>query len=200
MKKYSIVLLLALVLFSLASCSDDMQFPKFSKEHLETMFIQRTELENQQNELKDLTYKDAWKYVTDDEVERIELNIYHYANGKWINGDSMCRQDNIQEGTVAIGYDYLRIASVMYLTGGWGIPGKDQFYDFMDGYHSQVAWLEDWENIEYGKEIPLTMQILSKDEKIEMPELDIYYTPEKLEKMGVTYVSVATVTFYDHCE
>lgn len=190
-------MLTMLLMFSITACSTNVQSPDISIEPPETMFIQRTELQNKQNELKDLTYRKAWKYVTDDAVKRVELKIYHYANGKWIDGDSMCHQDNIQEGTIAIGYDYLRVASVMYLTGGWSIPGKDQFYDFMDGYHSHVTWLEDWEDIEYGKEIPLTMQILTKDKKTKMPKLDIYFTPEEIEKLDYKYVSVAVVTFYD---
>lgn len=190
-------MLTMLLMFSITACSTNVQSPDISIEPPETMFIQRTKLQNQQNELKDLTYKDVLKYVTNDAVERVELKIYHYANGKWIDGDLMCHQENIQEGTVAIGYDYLRVASVLYLTGGWGILGKDQFYDFMDGYHSHVAWMEGWENIEYGKEIPLTMQILTKEKKIKMPKLDIYFTPEEIEKLDYKYVSVAVVTFYD---
>lgn len=194
-KRYSVFTIL--FIFSITACSDTMQSPDVNTEPPETMVIQKVDVPKYQEYLNDFQYQGIWEFVTDDAVEKIEIKSYNYANGKWIEKDALSYRSKIIEDLIAIGYDYLNIASVMCLAGGCRIPEEDQLYDFRDGYHQYVSWLEDWTEIEYGKEIPLTMQILSKDEIKEMPSLDVYLTPEKIGEMGLTYVSVVTVTFYD---
>lgn len=180
--------LLVLVAMGFAACGT-----KTAEVPPETMYIEQADVPKYGQHISQYEHTGTWRYSLDDSIQWMEMKKYNLGNGKWYelggtSGDVLGR-----DAGVAIGYDDLRGGWTAVIGGGVGSSEPGGTYE--TDLYRHVFWLEGWETIEDGVEIPLTMQILDDKEEIEPPSLDLFFDPETLNEMDFDSVMVATVVF-----
>lgn len=137
----------------------------------------------------------VYDYNLDKDVKSIHINIYTLdENLKWQSNGSMSSNVNSLNGTIGVLKDDNERLQVSY---------KDQdeisiFKSNLDVYDdikekSRSIWWNDKANIEYEKEIPLAIQVITSSNEIRSFSGESFYEPDRLK--GHDEVIALTVKF-----
>lgn len=137
-------------------------------------------------------------YKVDDTVKSMTINVQELdKNGKWKNvseggGFGMSENEDRADGRIAIAFRALP-DSLYTAFNGSTLNGTDKEPSKNMAYVTVL--LEEPMEIEYGKPVPVALQMMSKNDSIASSDLGDYYDTKKLTKKKYDHVYAVTVTF-----
>lgn len=138
-------------------------------------------------------------FSVDETIKSVQINTYRLINGKWeLESGGGGRTFEDKHGRLALGFDKipegLRIAFQSENHGG-----ADKFEADLQGIELPTGCattsLQSETLIEYEKEIPLVIQVLTSQNAIKSYSVDCFETPEKYETENYEYVYAITIRF-----
>ena len=204
MKKILFLFLISIILLSLSACVNETKdngtlfkegIAPFELTERETYLLDSFDLKNKSQIIE---------FNAPDEVITLSVNVYRLGDDyKWDNPDG---------GAISIG---LEREPVQYLTGNFTMILKEDYaIDFIlnsnggkasyktekiiletEATASVKAFLEEFQEIELNKEIPVALMIYDSGTAMRSYSLQDYFEPEKFE--GMDFVQAVTLTFSD---
>lgn len=194
MKRVWTVLLALLVVTGLCGCAGDDR---------DAMYIEPARLTEEEKNLADLLEMDAkqriFDFSLDDTARSIQVNVYQLTSGAWSlqSGGELAFDD--ERGRIALTFDRLseglRVAVQSENTGGFTAYEKETGIGEENSLGTGTAALTARTDIEYEKEIPLAIQVMTSKNAITLYGMEPFERPEKYEECGYEYVYAITVKF-----
>jgi len=139
-----------------------------------------------------------YDFKLDEKVRSISVSSYELVDGEWqmITGGGGLAFDK-KEGRLALQFDDLSGGLRVAIQAGEDFFSASKYDREPQGGDMSRATsvLADREEIEYGKEIPLAVQIATTKTEIRSFIPDYYFTPEEYAQYGYEHVYVITVMF-----
>lgn len=197
-KAFALLVLLALVL---CGCSSAGAAP--------AMYIQPAELDEKEEAVAKLLGADTDQHlfdvVLDGTAKKVSVCIYELVDGEWElrsggGGFSLNEvRDDARKGRMAFGFEDLRGEYREALQFGKDFTavkyGSSEDLDDPEGMGRTTSFLSNREEIVYGKEIPLAIQINTTKNEVVSYFTDYFFRPEEYEKLGYEHVYALTVMF-----
>lgn len=190
---FAILVLLAL----LAGCS---------AEAAPAMYIEPAQLSEEEEAIAKLLGADTdqriYDVVLDGTAKTVSVNTYVLEDGEWklvTGGGGMALKEGSNKGRMAFGFEDLRgeyreavqfgkdFTAVKY--------GSSEELDDPEGMGRTTSFLSNREEIVYGREIPLAIQINTTKNEVVSYFTEYFFHPEEYEKLGYEHVYALTVTF-----
>ena len=160
MKKMLLIMLAGMLL--LTGCAQKNEAPK--------MYVEAAQLTKAENDIAQLlgvgTGYMIYDYVLDETVKQMSVRVYELIDGAWVlyNGGGGTTIKG-PKGRIALEFDVLPDGMRVAVQDGSGIVATthDTIYDPLDvsGMSRSTAKLGDRATVEYGKEIPVAVQIIT---------------------------------------
>lgn len=169
------------------------------------MYIQPASLTEKEENIAKLLGADQGQmildYKVDDTVQSMSVCTWELVDGEWapftVGGGMAC---NAAEGRIAIGFDLI--------PDGLRIAVQDENGYFASEHHSAepmdtgtmgraTSRFSERAELEYGREVPLAVQIVTAKNEIRSFVPEYYFTPEEYVQYGYEHVYAITIAFSD---
>lgn len=177
-----------------------------SAEAAPAMYIEPAQLSEEEEAIAKLLGADTdqriYDVVLDGTAKTVSVNTYVLEDGEWklvTGGGGMALKEGSNKGRMAFGFEDLRgeyreavqfgkdFTAVKY--------GSSEELDDPEGMGRTTSFLSNREEIVYGREIPLAIQINTTKNEVVSYFTEYFFHPEEYEKLGYEHVYALTVTF-----
>lgn len=195
MKKFCYLLLLAAAML-LCACQKAPSSP--------AMYIEPAQLTQVEEDIAKLlganTATPIYDFQVDDSVQSMTINAYELENGQWhlfYGGGGRAFTDS--SGRLALEYDTIR-DGIREAIQSKTVSGSTSFESteplgLPEGFHRATSKLDQRQEIVYGQEIPLAIQIVTSRNEVRSFDTSYFHHPEEYAKYGYEHVFAITVTF-----
>ena len=196
MKRFAIFLFVFLLAVSLCACADASASP--------AMYIAPAQLTQAEEDIATLLGADTatpiYDFKLDGTVQSMTVNAYALVDGQWdlfYGGGGRAFTD--AEGRLALEYDTIR-DGIREAIQSETVSGSTSFESteplgLPEGFHRATSKLDQKQEIVYGQEIPLAVQILTSQNEVRSFDTSYFHHPEEYEKYDYEHVFAITVTF-----
>ena len=192
MKRFFACFLVLLMAFCLCACQE------------RGMYIQKAKLSKAEESIVKLLGAGSgseliYDFKLDENVRSISVSSYELVDGQWqviTGGGGLAFEE--KEGRLALQFDRIGEELRVAIQGGDGYFSANKYTTELEeegnlGHAS--ASLVDRAQVEYGKEIPLAVQIVTAQSEIRSFASDYFFTPEEYAQYGYEHVYAITVMF-----
>lgn len=174
-----------------------------STSRLPDMYIEKAQLTKEEAKIADLLGADSgqliYDFTLDETVQSVQVNMYELIDGKWVmNSGGGGQAFSDKEGRLALGFENLaeglRIALQSEHGSGaaaYSTEGEEQTVA-MSRTTSSLSHLAE---ITYEQELPLAVQILTSQNRVNSYDVEYFFTPGEYEKYGYEHVYAITIRF-----
>lgn len=168
------------------------------------MYIEPAQLTQVEEDIATLlgatTAMPIYDFKLDSTVQSMTVNAYELVDGQWhlfYGGGGRAFTD--PEGRLALEYDTIR-DGIREAIQSENVSGSSKFESseplgLPSDFHRATTTLDQRQEIVYGQEIPLAVQILTSKNEIRSFDRSYFHHPEEYEKYGYEHVFAITVTF-----
>lgn len=165
------------------------------------MYIEKAILSEEEKEINELYDEKQYIYdfAVDDSIKSVQINTYELDGAQWklIAGGGGCAFDET-EGRLALDFEKIPEGMKTVLqsekskfSDSYGNKGIEE----IENMGCATSFLNERTDIEYEKEIPLAVQIITDKNEIHSYEVEYFNNPEEYEKHNYEYVYAVTVRF-----
>ena len=168
------------------------------------MYIEPARLTKVEEDIAQLLGTDTatpiYDFKLDNAVQSLSINAYELVDGQWdlfYGGGGRAFSDT--EGRLALEFDTIR-DGLREAIQSETVSGSSSFESseplgLPSGFHRATTKLDQRQEIVYGQEIPLAVQILTGKNEVRSFEPSYFHHPEKYEQYDYEHVYAITVTF-----
>lgn len=194
MKKLCCALFGLMLIFSLASCSE---------ENSAKMYINAARLDQQEQDmaelLKSTSETQIYDFSLDDKINSIKIKTYQLTDGRWeIMSENESLEFTDSKGRIALQFEDISNELKVSVQGEHSNSAFSYFGEIKndnDNMSISTSALTDTEKISYEKEIPLAVQIITSKDEVNSYDPSYFFKPDEYEKYGYEHVYAVTVTF-----
>ena len=194
MKKSTLLTLFLLAALLLCACQSSSP----------DMYIEPAQLTQVEEDIATLlgatTAMPIYDFKVDSTVQSMTINAYELIDGQWhlfYGGGGRAFTD--AKGRLALEYDTIR-DGIREAIQSEKVSGSSSFessepFGLPTAFHRATSTLDQRQEIVYGLETPLAIQILTSKNEVRSFDLSYFHHPEEYEKYGYEHVFAITVTF-----
>lgn len=194
MKKLCCALFGLMLIFSLASCSE---------ENSAKMYINAAKLDQQEQDmaelLKSTSETQIYDFSLDDKINSIKIKTYQLTDGRWeIMSENESLEFTDSKGRIALQFEDISNELKVSVQGEHSNSAFSHLGEIKndnDNMSISTSALTDTEKISYEKEIPLAVQIITSKDEVNSYDPSYFFKPDEYEKYGYEHVYAVTVTF-----
>ena len=194
MKKLCCALFGLMLIFSLASCSE---------ENSAKMYINAAKLDQQEQDmaelLKSTSETQIYDFSLDDKINSIKIKTYQLTDGRWeIMSENESLEFTDSKGRIALQFEDISNELKVSVQGEHSNSAFSHLGEIKndnDNMSISTSALTDTEKISYEKEIPLAVQIITSKDEVNSYDPSYFFKPDEYEKYGYEHVYAITVTF-----
>ena len=199
MKKLCCALFGLMLIFSLASCSE---------ENSAKMYINAAKLDQQEQDmaelLKSTSETQIYDFSLDDKINSIKIKTYQLTDGRWeIMSENESLEFTDSKGRIALQFEDISNELKVSVQGEHSNSAFSYFGEIKndnDNMSISTSALTDTEKISYEKEIPLAVQIITSKDEVNSYDPSYLFKPDEYEKYGYEHVYAVTVTFINDAD
>lgn len=195
MKKLILLFTCTILLLSFCACTP--------KKPIDRLYIDKAKLTDEEKNIAQLLGNDAdntiYDFVVDDTVNSMQINTYKLNGANWekiSGGGKYAFRDT--NGRVALTFETIsegyRIA-LQSKNENSAVESVIRPTNQYENLSRTTSFLCNETPIEYEKEIPLVIQILTNKNTVSSYNVDYFFKPEEYEKLGYEHVFAITVQF-----
>lgn len=191
MKKAISIILVVVFIFGLTACGGKGNSVRY---------IEVSKLTEEENDLVDLLNIDSrnlmYDFELDETVKTLQVNMYQLKDDGW----KMFARDNEsfkdESGRMALSFDKIIESYRIAIQSDSNTRSSEQLTKVLnENYEVETSSLKERKEIEYEKEIPIIIQVLSSEEISDSIEIDSFYSPEVYEDKEYDSIYAITVMF-----
>ena len=194
MRKFCFFILVLSLSLLISACGDTAP----------AMYIEPAQLTQAEEDIAALLGADTstpiYDFNLDSSVQSMTINAYALEDGQWdlfYGGGGRAFTDT--KGRLALEYDTIgdgirEAVQSEHVSGSTSFKSSEPL-GLPTGFHRATSKLDHRQDIVYGKEIPLAIQILTSKNEVRSFDPSYFHHPEEYEKYGYEHVFAITVTF-----
>lgn len=194
MKKLCCALFGLMLIFSLASCSE---------ENSAKMYINAAKLDQQEQDmaelLKSTSETQIYDFSLDDKINSIKIKTYQLTDRRWeIMSENESLEFTDSKGRIALQFEDISNELKVSVQGEHSNSAFSHLGEIKndnDNMSISTSALTDTEKISYEKEIPLAVQIITSKDEVNSYDPSYFFKPDEYKKYGYEHVYAVTVTF-----
>ena len=137
-----------------------------------------------------------YDFILDKDVKNMDIVVWKLDGKEWAEHHSMSRQFVDEKGRLSFEFDNIS-EGIRIALQSKNNSGHTNFEGEKKPYRMAVAtsFLENTSTIEYGKEIPVAVQIATSKNMVTSYGVEYFHTPEEYAKLNYEEVYAVTVKF-----